>query len=415
MKPHATTRKQAEGADGPAVSAGTETRPGPLQLPSYETIALVLQGGGALGAYQAGVFQGLHEAGIMPNWIAGISIGALNTAIIAGNPAETRLEKLQTFWETICKPAFSPPIPSVVEHALFNAQDHVRKAFTGIQATGAILQGQSGFFVPRFPPPLPWTGGNPVKASWYDTTQLKSTLLNLCDFDRINSGEIRVSVGAVNVATGNFSYFDNTKIKLRPEHFMASGALPPAFPPVEIDGQYYWDGGVVSNTPLQEILRATPVRDSLVFQVDLWSARGPVPDNITDVAARIKDIQYSSRTRFVTDMLQRTQRFRHVMRQVLEKLPEELRASDPLFKVAEDLSCDKRYNVLHLIYNQKEYEGHYKDYQFGVSTMRDHWATGLKDINGTLAQEGWLDMPSSQSGFVTHDIHRVKSFTGNVN
>lgn len=376
-----------------------------VELPQYETIALMLQGGGALGAYQAGVFQGLHEAGITPNWIAGISIGALNTAIIAGNAPEHRVTRLLEFWETICQPAFAPPLPPFIEHALFNSADSVRKAFTALQATGAIVQGQKGFFVPRFPPPMPTVSGAPQDASYYDTSPMKATLEKLCDFDRINSGETRVSVGAVNVGTGNFAYFDNTRMKLRPEHFMASGALPPGFGAMEIDGQYYWDGGLMSNTPLYEVLQTTPRHDTLAFQVDLWSAIGPVPDNITDVQGRMKDIQYSSRTRLVTDMLQRSQRFRHVLREVLDRVAPEHR-DDPWCKLADDLSCSKRYNVIHLIYRQKEYEGHFKDFQFGLSTMQEHWESGLQDIRASLAQPDWLTMPENDAGFVTHDIHR---------
>ncbi|NMM03933.1 patatin-like phospholipase family protein [Paraburkholderia sp. RP-4-7] len=392
---------EGEGA-GPAPSAHPHRH---LHLPNYETVALMLQGGGALGAYQAGVFQGLYEAGIEPNWLAGISIGALNTAIIAGNPPEKRVERLLQFWETICQPAFGPPLPAFIEHALFNSSDAVRKAFTATQAMGAIVEGQKGFFVPRFPPPLPTVSGPPQLASYYDTTPLKATLEALCDFDRINSGEMRVSVGAVNCGTGNFAYFDNKHTKLRPEHFMASGALPPGFAAVEIEGQYYWDGGLMSNTPLYEVIQTTPRRDTLAFQVDLWSAIGPVPDNITDVQGRMKDIQYSSRTRLVTDMLQRSQRFRHVLREVLDRVPSDQR-DDPWCKLADDLSCSKRYNVIHLIYRQKEYEGHFKDFQFGLSTMREHWQSGLEDIRHSLAQPDWLEMPDNDAGFVTHDIHR---------
>ncbi len=172
------------------------------EIPQYETVALMLQGGGALGAYQAGVYQGLDEAGIRPNWLAGISIGALNTAIIAGNAPEHRVARLLEFWETICQPAFGPPLPPFVEQALFSSTDSVRKAFTAMQAMGAIVDGQKGFFVPRFPPPLPTVSGPPQLASYYDTSPLKATLERLCDFDRINSGDTRVSVGAVNVGTG---------------------------------------------------------------------------------------------------------------------------------------------------------------------------------------------------------------------
>ncbi|WP_425495741.1 patatin-like phospholipase family protein [Paraburkholderia hayleyella] len=376
-----------------------------IELPQYETIALMLQGGGALGAYQAGVYQGLSEAGIEPDWIAGISIGALNTAIIAGNAPENRVARLRELWETICQPAYSLPLPGFIEHTLFDSTDAVRKTLTAMQAMGAMLEGQKGFFVPRFPPLMPTVTVEPSLASYYDTTPLKATLERLCDFDRINTGEMRVAVGAVNVGTGNFAYFDNRDTILRAEHFIASGALPPGFAAVEIDGEYYWDGGLMSNTPLYEVIQTTPRHDTLAFQVDLWSARGPVPDNLLDVQGRTKDIQFSSRTRLVTDMLQRSQRFRHVLREVLARVAPEHR-DDPWCKLAEDLSCAKRYNVIHLIYRHKEYEGHYKDYQFGVSTMREHWRSGLEDIRRSLAQPGWLAFPDNDAGFVTHDIHR---------
>jgi len=377
-----------------------------IALPPYETIALMLQGGGALGAYQAGVYQGLHEADIHPNWIAGISIGALNTAIIAGNAPEKRATRLLEFWETICQPAFGFPLPAFAERAFFESPDEIRKAFTALQAVGALVEGQKGFFVPRFPPPSPLAAGSPQTASYYDTTPLKATLERLCDFDRINSRETRVSVGAVNVGTGNFAYFDNTQMKLRAEHFMASGALPPGFAAVEIDGEFYWDGGLMSNTPLYEIAQATPRRDTLGFQVDLWSARGPVPDSIVDVMGRVKDVQYSSRTRLVTDQMQRAQRYRNVLQHVLDLVPEDVRKNDEWCRLAAELSCSKRYNVIHLIYRQKEYEGHYKDYQFGLSTMREHWESGLTDIRRTLAHRDWLEMPNGEARFVTHDIHR---------
>jgi NTE family protein len=406
-RPATSSDKSAEAVDHASIHVAAEmVGQAAISLPKYETIALMLQGGGALGAYQAGVYQGLNEAGIHPNWIAGISIGALNTAIIAGNAPQDRVPRLLEFWETICQPAFGPPLPAFIEHAFFNSTDEIRKAFTSMQAFGALVEGQKDFFIPRFPPPSPLAAGSPETASYYDTAPLKATLERLCDFDRINSGETRVSVGAVNVATGNFAYFDNTRIKLRAEHFMASGALPPGFAAVNIDGEYFWDGGLMSNTPLYEIAQTTPRRDTLAFQVDLWSARGPVPDSIVDVMGRVKDVQFSSRTRLVTDTMQRQQRFRNVLKHVLDQVPEELRKTDHWCQMAEELACSKRYNVIHLIYRHKEYEGHYKDYQFGPSTMREHWESGLEDIRGTLSHREWLDIPNGDSGFVTHDIHR---------
>ncbi|CAD6540825.1 hypothetical protein LMG27952_03648 [Paraburkholderia hiiakae] len=372
----------------------------------YETVALVLQGGGALGAYQAGVLEGLEEAHIPLNWVAGISIGALNTAIIAGNEPHLRVQRLKGFWNTICSPAFTPSMPASIEHMLFNFSDVSRSMLMAAQASNAVMQGQSGFYVPRMPTPLPWASYSPERVSWYDTTALKATLERFCDFDRINSREMRVSVGAVNVANGNFVYFDNTRLTLRPEHFMASGSLPPGFAPVEIDGEYFWDGGVVSNTPLQEVLSAAPRRDTLVFQVDLWSAQGPVPTTLDNVTMRTKDIQYSSRTRLVTDMLLREQRYRRLLGDLLQQVPAEARKGSKLCEIAAELACRKRYNVLQLIYRQQKYERGNKDYQFGRSAMHAHWATGLDDIRRTLSNEAWLDMPDNHAGFVTHDIHR---------
>lgn len=375
-------------------------------LPLYETIALVLQGGGALGAYQAGVFQGLQEAGIEPSYLSGISIGALNTAIIAGNPPQTRVARLAEFWETICQPNFWPAMNPFIEQTLFNLNDTVRQGLSALHAGSALLNGQNGFFQPRFPPPPSNTPGNPATASYYDTSALKSTLERLCDFDRINAQTQHVSVGAVNVRNGNLVYFDNTKIKLRAEHFMASGALPPAFAAVEIDGEFYWDGGLVSNTPLTEVLDSRPLRDTLVFQVDLWSARGRPPTNMSEVSDRMKDIRYSSRTRMVTDQLRWSQYLRHMLEHILKEIPEEARATNPYCRMAQDLACGKRYNVIHLIYRNQAYERHYKDFEFGLATMRGHWDSGLEDIRQTLASPERLAMPENASGFVTHDIHR---------
>lgn len=380
---------------------------GRVRVPPYETIALVLQGGGALGAYQAGVFQGLDEAGIAPNWLAGISIGALNTAVIAGNPPEKRVERLNEFWQTICQPNVSLEMWPGMEQAFSGINDYMRGAMNAISATNTALRGQKGFFEPRFPSPLWRHSSSPEDASLYSIHPLKSTLERLCDFDRINenASELRVSVGAVNLRTGNFTYFDNRKIKLRPEHFMASGALPPAFPAVEIDGEHYWDGGLVSNTPLAYVLESRPLEDTLAFQVDLWSARGAAPTNLEEVADRIKEIQYSSRTRMVTDQLRRAQNFRRLLQRMLDDLPKDVRDHAAYCKVAQELACNKRYNVIHLIYQDKAYESHYKDFDFSPASMQEHWHSGLEDIRSTLSTRHYLAMPDNESGFVTHDVH----------
>ncbi|HSW22219.1 MAG TPA: patatin-like phospholipase family protein, partial [Burkholderiaceae bacterium] len=325
----------------------------------FKTVALVLQGGGALGSYQAGVVEGLLAAGIEPDWLAGISIGALNTAVIAGNPIETRVSRLREFWETICRPAaFVPPVESL-HHWVDRAGPDARKVFSGFEAWRALVAGQRDFFVPRGL--TPWLGGKQgvTQASFYDTAQLKGTLERFVDFDRINAGPMHVSVGAVNVRTGNFEYFDNTtgpaRNAMRAEHFMASAALPPGFPAVEIGGEFYWDGGLVSNTPLSLVLEASPRRDTLVFQVDLWSALGPLPDNVYDVEERRKDIVYSSRTRAVTDMMARSQRHRRILREVLAHVPAKQRNGDPWCREAEELASARQTTVIHLIYQDKEW------------------------------------------------------------
>ena len=377
-------------------------------LPPYETIALVLQGGGALGAYQAGVFEGLLETQVPLNRIAGISIGALNTAVIAGNAPERRLERLHEFWETICQPNTPfTALPPFVEQSIFNTNDAARQLLGHMNASRAILDGQNGFFRPRVPAPtLPYTHTTPDQASYYDFSPLRDTLERLCDFDRINACELHVSVGAVNVRNGNFVYFDNREIRLRPEHFMASGALPPAFPPVEIDGEYYWDGGLVSNTPLGHVLQARPMRDTLVFQVDLWSARGPAPTNMSEVSDRMQDIRYSSRTRFVTEHFRQSLEMRHLLWRMLQDLPDDVRSRSHYAQLAEQVSTAKCYNVIHLIFRNQPYDLHYKDHQFGLAAMREHWRQGLTDIRDTLAKPERLAMPDRDIGFVTHDVHR---------
>jgi NTE family protein len=390
-------------SDLKAISA----QPDAFALPHYDEIALVLQGGGALGSYQAGVVEGLIESGVQPRRIAGISIGALNTAIIAGNAPEDRVNALRGFWNSICHPRDWASY--LGEWALpgLGMDDFARKWASMWAAGRALTEGQPGFFEPRFPLPLVGFGKqDPSAVSYYDTAALKATLQKFADFDRINDGDIRVSVGAVNVRTGNLCYFDNATMRLEPEHFMASGALPPGFPAVEIDGEFYWDGGLVSNTPLTEVLRDTENRDILVFQVDLWSARGNAPGDFLDISERVKDIQYSSRTRAVTGVLAERQQHARFIKELLEHIPSSLIKSDPMFRRAQCVASGSGINVVHLIYKNKPYEGHYKDYEFSVDTMREHWESGLTDIRESFSHRDWFDVPSREQGFVTHDVHR---------
>lgn len=380
----------------------------PTASDGFDTVALVLQGGGALGSYQAGVYEGLHHAGIRPNWIAGISIGAINAAIIAGSRPDERIDRLKGFWEAICRPTGFSLLPW---------GDTLERMFQGVPlgfgspvmnshlaALSALTAGQPGFFKPRYPPPYLWHTG-PHATSFYDTAPLKETLHRFIDFDLLNSGSVRVSLGAVNVRTGNFAYFDTSSMTLRAEHIMASGALPPGFAAIEIDGEHYWDGGIVSNTPLSHILSAHPIRDTLAFQVDLWPARGELPTNLEEVAERQKDIQYSSRTRTVTDIYKRLLTMRRGMQRLLDRLPENERCSPDLADIRA-LACTPVVNVVNLIYEAKRYERNSKDYEFGSEAMREHWQSGLVDIKQTLAVPHVLDRPSDEDSFVTHDVHR---------
>jgi NTE family protein len=382
-------------------------QPDAFVLPRYDEIALVLQGGGALGSYQAGVYEGLAEAGVHPHRIAGVSIGALNTAIIAGNPPEKRVEALHGFWDAICHPRGW--IGNLSTWAMPGLEQHdLARRWASMYAAGrALIEGQPGFFSPRFPLPLAGLSKvSPSEVSYYNTAALKETLLAFADFDRINDGDICVSVGAVNVRTGNLTSFVNRKTRLKPEHFMASGALPPGFPAVEIDGEFYWDGGLVSNTPLTEVLRESDQKDTLVFQVDLWSAQGNLPGDFLDVSERAKDIQYSSRTRAITNMLAERQRNACFIKELLKHVPTSVINADPLFRHAQKLADGSAINVVHLIYKDKSYEGHYKDYEFSVDTMNEHWESGLEDIRDSFSHREWFDVPSREIGFITHDVHR---------
>jgi NTE family protein len=365
----------------------------------FECVALVLQGGGALGAYQAGVYEALAEAGIYPDWVAGISIGAINCAIIAGNPPETRIEKLRGFWECIT----TNPWRSSFEWTNGPTGDAARAWLNQLHAGLAVIAGTAGFFAPRYPPPWLYASGTANASSFYDTRQLRGTLERFVDFDRLNAGAIRLSIGAVNVRSGNFVYFDTHTHTIGPEHIMASGALPPSFPPIEIEGEHYWDGGLVSNTPLQWIVESRPRLDTLAFQVDLWSARGALPRNLTEVSTRQKDIQYSSRTRAGTDSFKRIQRLRRAAADLLDKLPDDLRRS-PEAALLRNVGDRKVYNIVHLIYRAKNYEGPAKDYEFSRQSMEEHWRAGYYDAVRTLRHPEVVGRPTNDEGVFTFDL-----------
>jgi len=365
----------------------------------FQSVALLLQGGGALGAYQAGVYEALLGKGVEPGWIAGISIGAINSALIAGNAPEHRIEKLRAFWELVSEGA------TWWAQAWngFVSDGPIRSWLNQLQAGLIMAEGVPDFFLPRLPPPFLQPPGSAAATSWYDTAPLRSTLERLVDFDRINARTMRFSVGAVNVRTGNFTYFDNETHTIGPEHVMASGALPPAFPAVEIDGEPYWDGGLVSNTPLDWVLSARSDLDTLIFQVDLWSATGEAPQDLMEVAVRAKEIQFSSRTRAATDSFRKLQRLRSVYNELLALMPPELAATPQATLLAR--ACDPaRYNIVQLVYRSPAHESQSKDYEFSRLSMEDHWTAGRRDAAITLAHPEVLALPNEPQAVHVYDF-----------
>lgn len=369
------------------------TSPYPARPESYDkAVGLCLQGGGALGSYQAGVYAAIAESEYLPDWVAGISIGAINAALIAGNPPERRVAQLRAFWERVtvpggvfyARPAWSP----------FESRPGA--------ALAATLFGQSGFFAPRNP--LEWLA-LPPPVSPYSLEPLRQTLLELVDFDLINRRAIRLSVGATEIATGNLVYFDNFERTILPEHIMASGALPPGFPPVEVEGAQYWDGGLVSNTPLQYMLEQVPRRSRLAFEVDLFSARGPVPDTLEEASERLLDIRYASRTRAGASQVKTIGDLRHLANAIYDMLPQDARAT-PEARALYEFGCVTTTDVAHLIYRPKRPQGSTKDFEFSRATMEARWAVGREDAEATLRAAPWLAPMPEQAGARAFDVQR---------
>ena len=361
-----------------------------------EGAVLVLQGGGALGAYQAGVFEELSRIGVEPSWVAGVSIGAINAALIAGNPPGKRLDRLREFWDLVTSASASLQAP------LFDGQ---RATFNQWSAAWAATFGVPGFYRPRVPPPVLAPDGTPGALSVYDTTDLRATLEHLIDFDRINDRVTRLSVGAVDVASGNSRWFDNAtpRFTFGPEHVMASGALPPAFGPVLIEDRAYWDGGILSNTPLQYVLDNRDERPMLVVQVDLFPALGKIPLNLPAVLQRHKDIMYSSRSRYTTEKIAEMQRLRGAMRRLIHRLPAALR-DDPDVRALDATLHTPRIDIVHLIYRTAAFETESKDYEFSRPSMLDHWAAGVGDMRRTHENPELLEASNLDSDVKVYDL-----------
>jgi NTE family protein len=346
----------------------------------HDHTVLVLQGGGALGAYQAGVYEGLAECRAAPDWVAGVSIGAINAALIAGNPPERRVARLREFWDRVsAQLPFVPPA----------SMDALRPLFDQVSTASAFLFGVPGFFSPRLVPPFLALDGSSGALSFYDTAPLKATLEELVDFSLINrEGGVRLSLGAVELSTGNSVYFDSRTTKICAEHVLASGAMPPGFPPVRVDGGLYWDGGIVSNSPLWYVLDADSTMNALIFQVDVFSARGEVPKNLAEVQERAKDIQYASKTRFNTTAVKEIEALRLALRRVLDKLPQALRG-DPDVEMLTAASEPKAISLVHFINRYHPRATSYKDAEFSRATVTDLWQGGLGDVRRAKADPQW--------------------------
>src|SRR3954447_6970100 len=373
----------------------------PATTPANAQRVLVLQGGGALGSYQAGAFQALCHHGFEPEWIAGTSIGAINAAIIAGNAREKRVDRLKEFWEMVSSPvSWNPVTPG----------DRARSVFNETSAALIATFGVPGFFTPRIPPAPFWPQGSLQSQSYYDTAPLKQTLERLVDFDRINDLKTRLSVGAVSVTSGNFRYFDNFEFsklgkKIGPEHIMASGALPPGFPSVVIEGEHFWDGGIASNTPLDYVLDNERDCDLLIFQIDLFSARGDLPTSLLEATEREKDIRFSSRTRMNTDMNRQIHNARMAVRDLVGKLPDYLK-NDPSVEYLREAAKENTVTVVHLIYRSKNHESSSKDYDFSHVGVVEHWGAGVRDVHASMQHKDWLERPQSGETMVTYDLTR---------
>jgi NTE family protein len=386
-------------APSPEVMAKGATR-----ILPFERVALVLQGGGALGAYQAGVYEAIHEANIDVHWICGTSIGGINGALIAGNPPERRVERLREFWETVTKPPLRIPNVPWFTDLPWNGNGHARYWTNKLSAFSAMIHGAPGFFSPRPFPPVNSTAEDPELVSYYDVTPLRETLVRLVDFDLINAEPPRLTALATNVRTGAPAYFDNREQKITVAHILASASLPPSFPPTEIDGEYYWDGGVVSNSPMQFVIDNRGRHTGLVFQVDLWDANGEVPLDIPSANLRAMEIHSASRINVSLEQHKKTQKFRYALRRFLDELPEQCQ-NDPDVQFLSEQARVKVATIVQLKYQSNKFETASKMFEFSRLTMDDHWQAGYKDTKVALQEPGILELPHVSEAARIFDVH----------
>ncbi|MFG6489062.1 patatin-like phospholipase family protein [Roseateles sp. BYS78W] len=357
----------------------------------------VFQGGGALGAYQAGVVEALAHAELAPDWLVGTSIGAINATLIAGNAPGDRVQALRSFWDRVTQPGFTAPLPASPWTAIWQQ---------GLQTWQTLTRGIPGFFKPRGPQAWDMNRRAPLgELGFYDTSPLAETLRELVDFDRIAAAETRLTLCAVNVRSGELALFDNRdgRTKIGPEHVMASGALPPGFPPVTIGRDAFWDGGIYSNTPLDVVLDDAERRDTLCFMVDLWDASEAAPHTMAQALTRYKDIQYASRILEHLGDHERMQNLRRALRLVGRKLDGKT-AANPAVKELLALGCDSRIDVVHLVMRALPGEDSWRDIDFSDARLRARWAAGLRDGHRVLKRAAWREPPDDNVGMRVHSL-----------
>jgi NTE family protein len=378
---------------------------GAKRVHPFEGVVLVLQGGGALGAYQAGVFQAIHEANIEVHWLCGTSIGAINGALIVGNPPEKRVERLREFWEAITKPPIRFPNVPWFSNLPWNANGHARHWTNRMSPFAAMLHGVPDFFSARLFPPLSSAAESPDLVSYYDTSPLKETLTRLVNFDLINSQPMRLSVAATNVRTGAPVYFENSEQRITAAHVMASASLPPGFPPTKIEGEWYWDGGVVSNSPMQFVVDNRQRDSALVFQVDLWDANGEVPLDIPSANLRAMEIHSASRVNISLEQYKKMQQFRHALCRFLDQLPERCQ-DDPEVRFLSEEARAKVATIVQLKYQSKKHETAGKTFEFSRRAMEEHWRAGYEDTNVALGEPAVFELPDVSEAARIFNVHR---------
>jgi NTE family protein len=370
-----------------------------LLNPERLPIVLVLQGGGALGAYQAGVYQALHEHDLAPDWIVGTSIGAINGALIAGNPQAERLHRIKAFWDRVSH-------PDGVD--MNRVSDSVRRSNILLNTADAVMRGVPGFFSPRWFSGFPFgMAVPPEEASFYSTDELTATLKDLIDFDYLNAdGGMRLTMSAVNVRSGELAHFDNRSGDLCAEHVRASGSLPPAFPPVRIAGELYWDGGLYSNTPLESVLQELPSGDTLCFMVDLWSAEGPEPLTMDEVNTRQKDVTFASRSQRHIDDYVLTHTMQRKLRELYARLPAASRTAEDERELLA-LGCDATLHIVRLPYAGRDWHMAAKDVNFSKGSIEWRWDQGYKDAMRALRHAGWLQAVAEETAVVVHELPAI--------